>query len=180
MKVEGPFALRLDSLVEGESAHELVGVPEDLELDPAQAVLETPLTLRISVYRGGQKLEIRGTLSARVLQSCARCLAPVHATVTVPVRVFAERRESRDTRGEEEVREDDIGIVYHDGQCVDLTEEVRQVFLVELPWYNLCKPDCLGLCPRCGANRNEESCGCPAGSTDSRWAALREWNQKKS
>ena len=39
------------------------------------------------------------------------------------------------------------------------------------PSVPLCRPDCLGLCPTCGADRNEEPCTC-AEPGDPRWAAL--------
>jgi len=35
----------------------------------------------------------------------------------------------------------------------------------------LCMEDCAGLCPQCGANRNEGDCGCVA-PRDPRWANL--------
>ena len=48
---------------------------------------------------------------------------------------------------------------------------VRDAVLLDLPLAPLCSEECLGLCPQCGANWNEGSCGCPP-VTDARWAAL--------
>jgi uncharacterized protein len=44
--------------------------------------------------------------------------------------------------------------------------------LLSLPVRTLCKPDCMGLCPRCGANRNSQPCQCDVGPSDPRWEAL--------
>ena len=54
---------------------------------------------------------------------------------------------------------------------VDLEPLVRDAVLLELPQAPLCRPDCQGLCPFCGVNRNEETCGCEA-PPDPRWGAL--------
>ena len=47
-----------------------------------------------------------------------------------------------------------------------------------LPTHPLCREDCAGLCPRCGADRNRVACGCAAGETDPRWAALAAFKAK--
>jgi uncharacterized protein len=69
-------------------------------------------------------------------------------------------------------------MVYHDGQNLELTEDVRQTVLVEIPWHPLCREDCRGLCPRCGVDRNATECGCDPGPRDSRWDALRELRER--
>jgi uncharacterized protein len=56
---------------------------------------------------------------------------------------------------------------------LDITEAVRQAAVLAEPMQVLCRPDCLGLCPGCGADRNLGPCRCPAEPIDERWAALR-------
>ena len=60
-----------------------------------------------------------------------------------------------------------------DHHHIDLTEAVRQALLVEQPMAPLCRPDCAGLCPECGADLNAGPHICADTPTDSRWAALR-------
>ncbi len=55
---------------------------------------------------------------------------------------------------------------------VDLAPLVRDAVLLGLPPAPLCEEGCLGLCPVCGANRNEARCSCDASPPDPRWAAL--------
>jgi uncharacterized protein len=157
----GPFVLSLRSLEEGENHLELVGTPAQLEITSREAPLVGPVVARVAVYRAGQKVEVQGVLTAALDLVCDRCLEPVHWPLRVPVRIYAERPESRDRRSRQELREEDPGIVYHDGQSVDLADELRQDLLVEVPWHVLCREDCLGLCSRCGANLNAGSCSCP-------------------
>ena len=164
----GPFVLVLQNLENGTSLIERAGTAVDLELDPDYARPEGPVVVQAEVYRSGDKVEVRGEVTVVLELICDQCLAPVRREIRADLRVFAERRPSRDRRREQESREDDLGIVYHDGRFVDLTEEVRQLVLVEVPWHVVCRTDCRGLCPRCGADLNQGSCGCPPGTATGR------------
>jgi uncharacterized protein len=86
-------------------------------------------------------------------------------------------------RASEETREDDLEVEEADldeqlveGDEVDLTEIIREQILLNLPEQVLCKEDCKGLCPQCGANRNLIDCDCGEDEIDPRWAALKNLN----
>ena len=69
-----------------------------------------------------------------------------------------------------ETDEDDFTI---DGSWhLDLSEAVRQYAESALPIQAVCLPDCRGLCPGCGQNLNETTCGCVTPAADDRWSAL--------
>lgn len=55
---------------------------------------------------------------------------------------------------------------------LDLEEAVRQFWTTALPMQPLCRPDCRGLCARCGQDLNQGACACPP-EEDARWSALR-------
>jgi len=171
---EGPFLLRLRQLEEGENRIDLSAWGAQLGLQPGQIVLDGRVRLDATAHRTGDKVNIRGEITARTEMPCDRCLDPVGHEIRATLRVFAERKESRDRRSDQELREEDTGIVYHDGLSLDLTDEVRQLLLLELPWHFVCSGDCLGLCPVCGCNRNREKCDCRTFRGDPRWDALRE------
>jgi len=59
-----------------------------------------------------------------------------------------------------------------DGDRLDLEPMARDAVLLELPLAPLCSPECQGLCPTCGADRNQGDCGCAPQKVDDRWAAL--------
>jgi uncharacterized protein len=50
---------------------------------------------------------------------------------------------------------------------------VREAWLLAVPGFVTCRDGCRGLCPTCGADRNETACGCAERVVDERWAALR-------
>jgi uncharacterized protein len=66
--------------------------------------------------------------------------------------------------------ETEIG--YYQGDSLLLEDVLREQVLLSLPVRTLCKPDCKGLCPRCGQNRNSQPCHCDEGPSDPRWEAL--------
>jgi uncharacterized protein len=56
---------------------------------------------------------------------------------------------------------------------VDITDDVRQTVLLGIPQKLVCREDCLGLCPSCGANRNTAPCTCADAAVDPRWERLK-------
>ena len=66
--------------------------------------------------------------------------------------------------------ETEIG--YYQKDSLLLEDVLREQVLLSLPVRTLCKPDCKGLCPRCGQNRNSQDCSCEEGQSDPRWEAL--------
>ena len=66
--------------------------------------------------------------------------------------------------------ETEIG--YYQEDSLALEDVLREQVLLSLPVRTLCKPDCKGLCPRCGENRNSQACNCDEGPSDPRWQAL--------
>lgn len=101
----------------------------------------------------GSELLVRGTLAQDFETVCSRCGADFDFTVTVP-----------DFTASFEVAEKT--------EFVDLTDEIRQCIILALPTYPVCRSDCRGVCPTCGKNLNEGSCGCADAVADSRWGAL--------
>lgn len=67
-----------------------------------------------------------------------------------------------------------IDIGFYEGDGLSLEETLREFILLSIPMQSLCKPDCAGLCPHCGANRNLTLCACEAKMEDPRWDALKK------
>ena len=106
---------------------------------------------------------MRGTVSARYRDTCRRCLAEVRDTVTVEIGELYQR----------EITDPDAYPL--EGEQLLLAPLVREHLLLALPDAPLCRADCPGLCPVCGADKSnptEADCGCVVGASDPRWAAL--------
>jgi uncharacterized protein len=70
---------------------------------------------------------------------------------------------------------DEIKYFCENDNYVDITQDLKELVLVNLPMKPLCQSDCLGICPVCGANRNQGECGCEIDTIDPRLAVLKTW-----
>lgn len=133
----------------------------------------SPLRGDVKFYRTSQGVLVMGDLKVTVEVECDRCLEPV--LVPLSFRVEEEFHPSIDintgaTLPITDGTEQETLIDRH--HIIDLTEIVRQDILVAVPMHPLCRPDCAGLCPKCGQNLNEGRCGCEDKPLDPRWSAL--------
>jgi len=99
--------------------------------------------------------------------SCRRCLADVAHPVREDVHLLYVEP------GDEVADDPDAYRLPPRALNVDLREAVREQWLLAVPEFTLCRADCKGLCPRCGADWNAGPCDCPP-ETDSRWDALKK------
>jgi uncharacterized protein len=120
---------------------------------------------------------VQGDVKADVQTQCSRCLTDI----SIPVDASLEEQyqptidvETGHAIQRAEFEEDDGIFEIDANHLMDLTEPVRQALLVALPMRPLCREDCKGLCPECGANLNEVDCGHRPEQGDSRWASLRQ------
>ena len=117
-------------------------------------------------------IRLKGNFEGAFEVPCARCVEPVGTEVEGefdlifrPVGVDSGPQERSITAEETEIG-------YYQGDSLLLEDVLREQVLLSLPVRTLCKPDCKGLCPRCGQNRNTDACNCEEASSDPRWEAL--------
>lgn len=124
---------------------------------------------------------VRGTLRGEVSLPCTRCAEDARIVINNDFETFEPfpaGQEDEDTSPQERISLDDIP----DEQVVRIKDGVAQFnprallweeFSLALPVNPLCRPDCKGLCPVCGHNRNKGDCSCAAEEVDPRLAALK-------
>lgn len=142
-------------------------VPEGFELGRQSYPFETrsvPARLDISRTAAGFALRLR--LTASLSGPCMRCLTQA----TFPIEVDA-REIDQPGSGDEE-----LASPYVDQGVLDLATWAHDAIALALPQTLLCRPECAGLCPECGASLNDVD---PAAHVhesepDPRWAKLRE------
>jgi uncharacterized protein len=164
-----PFVVHVSRLRRLAGSHEHVtrsgevvwAGPLDEAVDPGRSVVpvgaEAAADLELISFEGG--IQAEGVVQAPWVGICRRCAEPVTGTLEIAV---TERF------GGNETDDDFYPIV---DETIDLGPLVRDAVVLELPMAPLCRDDCAGLCPECGANRNEGDCGCVA-PRDPRWANL--------
>jgi uncharacterized protein len=149
--------------------------PGDLSLEEPDLRLIAPIEIRGQVRRKGDEVEFIGNLTTTLETVCARCLKPV----AIPFAADFDERFARSVSwGAEEQHElgsEDLNLSLFDGTGIDLDQLVREQVLLAKPAQVLCREDCQGLCPVCGADRNSSGCACEAQQVDSRWEKLKDF-----
>jgi uncharacterized protein len=128
-----------------------------------------PVDVRLRAsYAGTGEVVVRGTVRGRLEQECRRCLRPVMEDFDDELTlVFVSDATGEDTD------EGDAFVYDARGGALDLTDAVREEVILAMNPYVVCDPQCAGLCPRCGKNRNDGPCQCAEEEVDPRWEALR-------
>jgi DUF177 domain-containing protein len=128
-------------------------------------------TVRLLVERQGDEVVVTGGFEATARLACGRCLESLTASVepTVDLHLLPPPRVRQ---GEVELLSDDLETDFYLGGTLDLGGLLRSETDLALPMKPLCRPDCRGLCPVCGANRNLTACGCASRGVDPRLAPL--------
>ena len=106
------------------------------------------------------KAKLKGNLEL----VCSRCLD----TFIYPIDIDIEERFTNNPDLEDE------GIMFVDGDTINITEVIENCIISTLPIKRLCKEDCKGLCSQCGTNKNIKECQCDDFDVDIRLAKLRE------
>ncbi|MEO8560745.1 MAG: DUF177 domain-containing protein [bacterium] len=110
-----------------------------------------------------------GTIEGDVALDCRRCLGEASGHVSEEAHlIFAEA-------GTEGVEDDPDVYLLDDRKAeLDLRPALREQWLLHVPGYALCRDDCQGLCPTCGAELNVGQCDCASSAADPRSEELRK------
>jgi uncharacterized protein len=134
----------------------LLGVPEGADLG---------LDLRLESVSEG--VLVSGTVTGTAEGECARCLRPIRIRLDVTVQeLFAYP----DSTTKATTEDDEVGRLQ--GDLIDLEPTVRDAVVLALPSRPLCRDDCPGLCPECGAHWDDLPVDHHHEQADPRWAAL--------
>ena len=140
----------IDDLVLSGQAYPVTPAPVPVTLDAAR------------MTGGGWSLRLRFTASPA--GPCMRCLEDAEPSFAV------DAREVDQPGGGDELDSPYVGV---DAQ-LDLRGWAHDALVLALPTQIVCRPDCAGLCPTCGANLNHDPEHAHERAPDPRWAKLRE------
>ncbi len=154
-----------------------VGTTQVYTLDTPIATLEETKTDRvcgrIQLMHVNDGVWVSGLLDANAVCSCSRCLQDFHLTLRCQLDEVYSQVVDVATGAPLPISPDaDSDFTIDDHHILDITEAVRQSVIVAIPMKPLCQPSCAGLCPECGANRNQASCACQSSRIDTRWTPI--------
>lgn len=116
-------------------------------------------------------LRLRGAVETTYETRCARCLKPLAIPLSIQVDMVLMPDDG------EAVEEDDIFLFQ--GDAIDPADVLIPELLLQIDMVYLCKEDCKGLCPHCGADRNVTRCDCGETHIDDRLAVLKTLLDKR-
>ncbi|MDY6877584.1 MAG: DUF177 domain-containing protein [Chloroflexota bacterium] len=120
----------------------------------------------VQAIRVPDGLLVRGIVESQLRLECVRCLEPCALPITL------ELEEVFGLPGANQ-RQDGTYVV-GDGGWLDLAPLLYEQSWAAIPMKPLCRANCKGLCPQCGANLNRESCMCESTQIDPRLVVLKD------
>ena len=147
--------------------------PETLDLDDSDLKLKSQLHAAGEIEKTSAEVIVRGSITGEGEVECSRCLQPVQQKVKIDFQANFVTPEHFSLDKENEVSVSDLDTDVLEGDRIEIKDIVREQILLNVPEQVFCNPDCKGLCPKCGANRNLIDCKCDLNETDPRWAALK-------
>jgi uncharacterized protein len=154
-----------------------VTLPEEvLEIGTSADIWTGPAAVQASMHlaRSGRGVLISGSFRGGVALVCSRCLEQFPFHSQDHFEVYCEAAAQGQSEEEHELTNDELDVTYLEQGRINTDSLLRENILLSLPVQPLCREDCRGLCPRCGANLNQSACNCPEAHVDPRLQALRK------
>ncbi len=160
--------------------------PGSIDYHTADLKQVEPLEVHATAELMEGQIRVSGSLETKIELVCARCLEPVVEDVSRDFDLFYRPLNGvSNAKPEEEIRLkwDDTEIGFFQGQGLFLADVLAEQVLLAIPMKVICRSDCRGLCPHCGANLNHDECRCETRAADPRMAPLarlkQDWFKKQ-
>ena len=145
----------------------------DEELPPMTDVEARRVEGMVRLRRTDRGVWVSAALDTEVLCTCSRCLSRYFQAVRMSIEEETLPRHHPDSGVSlEALKEAGESFAIDEDQILDLTETISQYASLAVPMKPVCRDDCKGICPTCGADLNEAACRCEAVVRDSRWGEL--------
>lgn len=130
-----------------------------------QIVEKTPVRFTFTSLGKG-KAAIDGEAEMTFAMQCDRCLKPVDEKLQLSI--------SREVYAPDMEAKTDDENVFMDGYALNVEELLYNEIMIKWPMKVLCKPDCRGICLKCGKDLNTGTCGCDTFVPDPRMAVIKD------
>ena len=159
---------------------EVLESKQHFDIDSPDCKLTEDVKVQGKLEKTGQEILCNGLLETGLSVTCSRCLGDFSFTVKSKLQVhFLPPVKDAKLANEIELNVLDFEQEFYEEGQINLSSPVRDLILLSLPQIRLCKENCAGLCPQCGANLNEKDCGCvKQESCDPRLAVLQQLKDK--
>lgn len=127
------------------------------------------LKIEVDIDKFGKNIRCKLDIDTTAHYICDRCLE----SFTNP---YHEHFELLYHIGTDDFETDEEGVFILPPETVeiDLTDRIIEYLILTIPMKNICRIECKGICPGCGADLNNEACQCVETVIDPRWEGLRK------
>jgi len=167
------MVIDLTALSEGETRWSQTAGPEDLELELPDFTFGNPIAVRLAVNHVESQYILKGWINATARTRCVKCLEEFELAVDEEIGWVVQVIADPAALAEQE-ESDDFWFIDRTQSQLEIAPRVRETVLINLPAHPVCRTDCRGLCPRCGANLNQGPCGCTKKEIDNHWGPLKD------
>jgi uncharacterized protein len=171
--------IELVNLERGRADFAHVYQPDELGSFDERVSLVEPATVNGTVRMVGPEVFVNGHVSGRAAVECDRCLKQVELPVDADFELEYVTGPTYESSEAAELTENEMSVAVFDGEAIDVDEIVKEQVLLAVPTRTLCQPDCKGICPECGIDKNTGDCACETKEVDPRWAALKNLTSGK-
>ena len=141
--------------------------PQEFDLDGNH--FKQPIALKLKLEFIGEIVCADFLLKTISAQTCDRCANDFDLLIKtqnqlrfIPFTFSVGRNQDND----------DVKFYHPDNPTIDVTQDIHDYILLAIPIKLLCRQDCQGICPECGADLNRSECKCAPTKPDPRWAKL--------
>ena len=129
--------------------------------------LSSPVFSKFKIFFNRETYDVLviGKIKYTLSLTCSRCLEKFDKDFSLWVRGIFKFHKDRYTEKEVVLTKRDLDTFYYKNGKIDLDRFIFESIIVNVPMKPLCKKDCKGLCPICGADLNKEVCSCKVEET---------------
>jgi uncharacterized protein len=172
--------LDLSKIRQAQQRFERTFDPSEVTMDDDVYRIVSPVHLEFEIHKDKDKFRLVGNVQAQLELACSRCLEAYPLPVDQSFDLRYHPQSEASVEAETEVGDEDLETSFYRNEQIDLNELLREQFYLALPMKPLCREDCKGLCPQCGANLNTGTCDCSPEWEDPRLAALKQLKTRES
>ncbi|GAM09986.1 hypothetical protein OR1_02271 [Geobacter sp. OR-1] len=148
--------------------------------DEGECLFRSPLTVDVTVVREYDHIRLEADVTVVVALNCSRCLASYETTLKSNFTVFYSKSTGSFVPDEEvELGERELVSAYYEGEEINVSPEIAEHVLIELPLKPLCSEGCRGLCPSCGVDLNTTVCDCSDNRSGFAFSALKNFKVER-
>lgn len=142
-----------------------------------------PLDVRATAELVEEHIRIYGQMGVRVELICARCADAVTEEISQDFDLYYRPATTTPQGDEIHLKDGETEVAFFEGNGIFLADVLTEQVNLQVPMKAICRGDCRGLCPHCGANLNHDECRCEGHVSDPRLAPLarlkQDWFKKQ-